>query len=591
MCGISTNCAQFFMDADPPVILKLGEMASEIGYYHFEWRFVTLVMFNIQTLIAVDAFLSKYNQSVILKRGKNLPSRRTHIPQYVLFGTQSSEITDMLKWLRESMYDTSGKFIIVCAAIDYEECEEKEIFHTLSTEHIPNVVVLKAQNDDSPQIYSYRFIEPEKCVNDNPFEINYNNSENGMYWKSLFKEQLTNFYQCPLIVSTFEQPPFMILNNSTENASGIDGDVLTLLTEILNATLVIKLPTGGEIWGAYEDNNWTGSLGDIYNFEAQASMCSIPLTSDLYGNFQISFTYNTMDIVWTAKLPLLKPAWEKLLHPLKFYSRLILILMFLIIVLLNSFTKTRFWKNITQVINTSPSNVNLLFYSWVLFLGLPILRMPSKRNFVVFVYIWIWFSFIIRSCYQAALKDSLKHKLYEKKFSSVQDVLRDKYPFGGLESLREYYSEDDDLFSNWIPLNFSNTYEMLDELSTGTSNFVLAFNKEVIMEYLKQYNGSRKLQIIPEKIVNSPSVIYFTKYSALTGPVNRILKILVECGFIQRVYTRSTYLQNKYDQTKNQYEPMNVKYFAGTIGLLILGWVISIIFFIVEAYCGRLNGK
>ncbi|XP_013164446.1 PREDICTED: uncharacterized protein LOC106115564 [Papilio xuthus] len=591
MCGISTTCAPILMDDDPPVILKLGEMASEIGYYNFEWRFVTFVMFNIQTLIAVDVFLSKYNQSVILKRGKYLPSQRTHISQYVLFGTQSSELSDMLKWLRESMYDTSGKFIIVCATIDYEECGEDEIFQTISNERILNVVVLKAQNENNPQIFSYRFLEPEKCVNDIPFEIKFNNSENAMNWKSMFREQLTNFHQCPLIVSTFEQPPFMILNSS-ENPSGIDGDVLTLLSDILNATLVLKLPTEGEVWGTYEDNNWTGSLGDIYNFRAHASMCSIPLTSDLYGNFQISFTYNTMDIVWTAKLPLLKPAWEKLLHPLKFYPRLILILMFLIIIILNSLTRTRFWKNITKVINASPPNVNLLFYSWVIFLGLPILRMPSKRNFVVFVYIWIWFSFIIRSCYQAALKDSLKHKLYEKKFTNIQEVLRDKYPFGGLESLRDYYSEDDDISNNWMSLNFSNTYEILDELSTGTSNFVLAFNKEVIMDYLKQYNGSRKLQIIPEKIVNSPSVIYFTKYSALTGPVNRILKILVECGFIQRVYTQSTYLQSKLcDQTKHQYEPMNVKYFAGTIGLLILGWIISIIFFTVEAYCGRLNGK
>ncbi|XP_068631449.1 uncharacterized protein [Battus philenor] len=593
---IEMNSTNITIDEVPFILMKLGEIAAKIGYYNFEWRFVTLVIFNIQTPYVVNAFLNKYNQSVILKQSKYLSSRRVqfHTSQFILFGQQASEISDTLKLLMESMSDRSGKFIIICVSTEDELCDEKQVFLTLSRLYIPNIVFLKGDAENSVRIYSYWFMRPEQCPGHEPYEIEFERScKDGLCYKSIFREQLANFQRCPLTVSTFEQPPFMLLNNSTGSPSGIDGEMLTLLTDILNASLVIVTPTEGAEWGAYENFNWTGSLGDVYNNRSAASMCSIPLTSDIYGNFQISFTYNTMDIVWSAKLPLLKPAWEKLLRPLKFYPRLILIFMFMVIIFMNSFTKTRRWNNIRKVFNASPPTINLFFYSWTIFLGMPVLRMPSKRNFIALVYLWIWFSFIIRSCYLAALKDSLKHSAYENKLTSINDVLSKKFPIGGPESLKAFYSEDSQIFDDWMPINFSNTFDILDEITKGESNFVLAFNKEVILEYLKQFNGTRKLQIIPQKIVNSPSVIYFAKHSPLAKPISRVLKICVEAGFLEQVYNRRTdYLRSQsFDKVSHQYEPMNLKYFAGTIGLLILGWFLSIIFFIVEVYCGRLDGK
>lgn len=587
----TSNFIDLNVEHPPKVLLKMGEIAAKIGYYNFEWRFVTLVLFNIQPLLVVEAFLKKYNQSVIIMRGKNKNVHRTPLSQFVVIGEQSSEISDTLKWLIKSQYDRAGKFIIICSTKSNKQCDEKKIFQTLSEVFVPNAILLKA-DDGCPRLYSYRMIQPEKCSNEEPFEINLDDCNNSSCLKSLYQEQLGNFHQCPLIVSTFEQPPFMLLNNLTEDPGGSDGEVLTLLTQILNATLVIKTPSDGAKWGTFDDYNWTGSLGDLYNGRAYASMCSLPLTTDLYGNFQISFTYNTLDIVWTTKYPSLKPAWEKLLLPLKIYTRFTLIFMFLIIILLNSFMKTKTWRNISNIVNAGPVKTNLFFYSWIIFLGIPILRMPSKRTFITIVYIWIWFSFVIRSCYQAALRDSLKHQMYEEKLTNIQHAIK-KYFYGGPESLRNYYLDDTEISDNWITLNFSNTFDILDEISNGSSDFVLALNKEVIVEYLKQFNGSRKLQIIPEKIVNSPSVIYFQKHSPLSEPVSRILSIFVEGGFIERIHTQHLdYIKRRLsDYSTHQFEAINLNYFAGTIGFLILGWFLSIIFFVIETYCGRLDGN
>lgn len=55
---------------------KLGEWAAKIAYYNFQWRFDTLVVFNILHMVALDIFLIKYKEAVVIKRGKYIPEKR-----------------------------------------------------------------------------------------------------------------------------------------------------------------------------------------------------------------------------------------------------------------------------------------------------------------------------------------------------------------------------------------------------------------------------------------------------------------------------------------------------------------------------------
>ncbi|XP_047022403.1 uncharacterized protein LOC124631827 [Helicoverpa zea] len=586
---------EHFVTEDPAS--ELGILAAKVAYYNFEWRFLTIVMYNTVQAIGLNTFLMHYEKSVIVKLGRFLPARRSAVPQMIIFGEDASEISSTIRWTVRAKYDSNGKFIIICAHLE-QECDELKIFQTLQSLYMFNAVVLKTSNKTKESLaYSYDFLSEGKCKNSIPYKVNLTTDcFNDNCFKNLYPERLSNFRKCPLIMSTVEQPPFMYLHNLTSKPTGIDGDIMELVADMLNATLHLKPPYDGADSGHFANNNWTGSLGDIYNNHSHASVCSAPITSGKYGNFQISFTYYSMDIVWATRLPAQQAPWQKLLHPLNIYIRIILLLMFICIIFMNTFCKTNAFKVISKIrdfFKIAPPKYSLLFYSWVVFLGVPILRTPERRSFVVTVYTWIWFCFIMRSAYQAALMNSLKNPAYLDNLKTFQEVLKENYPFGGLDSLKEYYIDDRAIYDKWKVVELKNLDKTLDDILEGSTDFVLASNKEFIKHHIMKYNGTKQLQIIPQKIVNSPTVVYFKKFSPLVPPMNFALRIAFEAGFIQRTYVRYLDHDKKLLQRlrSKQAEPLSMEHFAGCFVLLVLGWFVSLTYFAVEYICGNLDDE
>ncbi|XP_061711132.1 uncharacterized protein LOC133520621 [Cydia pomonella] len=588
---MTLNNTQLFINDNFPFVRNMSKIAAKIAFYNFEWRYVALVMFSNINLIGIATFLSHYEQSVVVKMGKFIPYHRAVIPQFVLLGQTSSELVGMLRWLAQNQYDTTGKFVILCYSTEDNTCNEKEIFETLSSVFIVNVLLIKGSlGDKEPTILSYFMVLPDKCMNSEPVKLNISlNCANDTCFKSAFPEKFSNMYHCPFIVSTFEQHPFMYLSNDSA-PQGKDGDVLNLVVDILNASLVIKTPKEGSDWGKFVNNNWTGSLGDVFNGLAHASMCSAPLSPAKYANFQISFTYSSMDIVWATGLPTLKPSWEKLLHPYQMPVRIIIFFLFIGIILTNSFTKTLAWRKAIRALRISPPKSNLLFYSWILFMGLPIVKMPTKPSFLIVIGLWIWASFIIRTVYQAELVTIMKQRIYEEPFETYQEALETKQPFGGLSIYKEYYSDDKYVYDNYIVKNLTEARQTIDRISNGSLDFLIAMKKESIYFRLTECKGTRQLQIIPKKIANSPTVMFFKKFSFLANSVSRILSVCLEGGFIQKMYSSFFTRAISFLHHSNNQGPsaLRLEHFMGSFIILLGGWILSSIFFAVEVVCGKI---
>jgi hypothetical protein len=542
---------------DPDIIVTLGTVAAKIALHNFEWRFVTLVMYNTMLHIGVESFLKYYDKTVVLKLGKFVPRHRIHIPQFVLFGQETGEIIETLEWLLNAKYDNTGMYVLICTSSSYEKCNENEMFQFLSIHYFVNSIFLKGSKDG-----------------------------NDMCFKNLYPEKLNNLHGCPLVISTIIQPPFMYLNRSTGKPSGCDGDVIRMVAKILNASLFVTEATE---YGHYENNNWTGSLGEIFNKRAHASMCSSPVTPQIYGNFQISITYNSIDMVWAARLPMLKPSWEKIFYPLKTDTRVALFFMFIAIIWINMCLKTKFWRKIRTALDIAPLNVSLFFNTWVIFLGIPVNKLPSKTALRVITVYWLWSCHIIRTAYQAALVSSMKMQLYEDYMVNFNDDINIMYPFGGVRSLRSYYSDEPRIFSNWVVVKLFDSYDVLDSILNGSSEFVIGLNKEFIVHHLMKYNGTKRLQILPEKIVNSPSVMNFKKFNPFKSPINRVLSIMMECGFIDTLYARYLDRGKKFFQHENTegFEAFTLADVSSCFYILMLGWFLSSIYFLTEIVCKK----
>ncbi|XP_053603844.1 uncharacterized protein LOC128671419 [Plodia interpunctella] len=575
-------------------MVNLGKLAAKIAYYNFEWRFYTLVLLDSMRVAAsVESFLLSYNKPIVLKYGEFEPRHRVKVIQFVIFGYDSKELSLKLAWLARSHYDISARFVIVCANDDYKRCNQNEAFQTISKTFMVNSIYLQStEGKDEPTAFTYFPMKPNKCTNNSPEEIKIDPRCSNHSCRNVFPEKLNNFFGCSLYISTIHQPPYMYLNNDYEEPHGADGDIIKLVAIILNATLTMKLPIEKSEWGHSVDNNWTGSLGDVFNKRVHASMASIPITPGKNGNFQISFPYYSMEMVWTTRLPDLKPSWEKLLRPLETMTRVALSIMFIIIVIINAFLKTKMWERIRTPLNISRTKSNLLFKSYIIFLGMSVSRMPIKPALRIFVFSWLWFSFIMRCAYQATLFNSLRTTYYDETFDDIRDAIQAGYTYGGTISLRDYYLEEQDIFENWKTFNFDNINDVLVQITKDNIDVAVAVNKASILHHLTQSNGSKHLQIIRNQIVTSPTVLYFKKFSPYVPAIDRILIVLVEAGFTDMLYAR--YL----DQDIYLFEhppgygttPLGFDHFATCFILLVIGWFVSAIYFAVEMFCKPSRG-
>ncbi|XP_030041301.1 uncharacterized protein LOC115456398 [Manduca sexta] len=581
----SENYTYWFFNDVPSVLPNLGVMAAKIAYNNFEWRYTTLILFNTMQSF-IQAFFMTYKRPVVIKLSQGTPVKFINIKQYVIFGETSADIIRIMRWLDGSEYDRTGRYIIICSSKNVLQCDKNQIFKKLSKLHISNVVALKTAKNGEAAAYSYDVIKPGICYNSEPDRIEVMlNCQNDSCFSNLYPDKFNNIHLCPWLVSAIEEPPYMMYLNKSA-PSGFDGDILKMIADNLNATLNIKTPNELE-WGRYVNYSWTGSFGDIINNRVDAAICTSPYNPYIHDNFQTSRIYYYNDIVWAARVPSLTPPWEKLLHPLGNLLWIILLLIFIGIVLANNCLKTIIWKK-------SCIQRNFVLHSWLLFLGMPIHKLPSKKAYLIIIYTWVWFCFIIRYAYQAALFDALSYRSYRQHFKTCNEVFQ--YPYGGASSLREHYRLEHDVYEKWINLDMNEIYRILDEILDGTTEFIIAGKVDMIKNHVKYYNGTKILQIVPQTIVRIPSVIYFRKDSPFIAPVDRILSTLSETGFIEIAYRKHLSIFSKWRKpglasAQPFHNALSVEYFAGTFIVLSVGWIVSLSVFAIEVVWGILLKK
>lgn len=143
-------------------------------------------------------------------------------------------------------YDYSGYYTIVLTEYNDDHFETvTKILEDCWSLYIANANVL-APTEDCETIHLYTFFPytPEHCESVEP--LVHDRFENGTfaYNASIFPEKMDNLFQCPLMISTYNFPPLVILeprSNESFYIDGIEGTALRVISQRLNFTPVILL--------------------------------------------------------------------------------------------------------------------------------------------------------------------------------------------------------------------------------------------------------------------------------------------------------------------------------------------------------------
>ncbi|KAI5644414.1 ligand-gated ion channel domain-containing protein [Phthorimaea operculella] len=563
---------------------KLAEVTASIAIEHFQWRYITLLFYNSSLLYGVNNFLSYYDKSVVITRGTTEPKNPGDTQQIIIFGQDLEQITHALDWMRTFQFDNTGRYIAICESHD---CNETEAVETFWYHKITNVVFIK-HHEQKVLAYTY-FYNGENCAMSAPAKIDMDSCVQNVSQCVLFPEKFANLHKCPLIASTFKQPPYMMEMDSPEPV-GVDGTLLKILSDSLNATLQIMTPHRGDGWGAKDANGtWLGSLGDIYYDLANLSITSAALTLNRFSSFQLSYNYNFVLIGWITNPTELESASLKLLHPFNRHTHLAVGFTFMLVGICSFFISSNLWQRFKSRIGVKNSKKNdVLFYSWMICMGmgLPTAKLPKKSFFLYMAFIWIWYTFLVRTMYQASLINSLKTNVYESNVDSIEDMLKEKYKFGGGAALRDYFINYPEVYDNFIGMNFSELIRVSKGITAG-EHFAIAVNLEAASSLY--FTHGEPYHVVSEKIVVSPTAIFFKKFSPLAEAVNSKLMRFVEAGLTDYLYRKYIRARDNRPKVSNSNAPMTLQHFTGCYAILFAGWIAALVVFICEIFFGYQN--
>ncbi|XP_023952570.2 uncharacterized protein LOC112056379 [Bicyclus anynana] len=567
-------------------IETMAQSAAKIAFHNFKWQFVTLVLFNTTLMCGVNAFLRSFKKNTIVANDMYIPlySRRSITRQYVIFGTNLDSILHLLTWMERRKFDNTADHLIICQSKGRDNCDEVIALQYLWERRIMSTIFINDVFHNGTSGYYYEY--GEECRNTPPIKVadwdSCVSTNISSYCAGKFPLPFHNMYGCPLIVSTFFQPPYMYITDGMP--SGADGDLLKIIIQALNATLVIKTPSRGDGWGNLDENGtWVGCLGDLYFDLANISMASAAITHARYTSFELSIFYYTTTIVWITHPPTLEPSSYKLLRPFKVDARIALGLSFLFVVILALFFRTNFCTSLCHIINAGRLPDSVIFSAWKMCMGQAVTVVPLKMTTLYLILFWIWYCFLVRTFYQVHLINSLKTDVYSQELLTIEDAIAEGYSFGGGPALREYYVDSPLVYRNWEGRDSSEYKMILLNISQGMK-YVLAVNVAMVRKFLRK-PGS-KLQILPQTVICSPIGIFLKKYSPLTEVINRKLTHLFEFGFPEKIFKNNTdsgYVEKPTDENK----PIKLIHFTGCYILLLVGWVLSFILFLIELYVNR----
>jgi hypothetical protein len=250
---------------------------------------------------------------------------------------------------------------------------------------------------------------------------------------------LGNFHGCPLRVSAFDYSPFFIQdfksrkgNDAISFEDGLEFRLLNTITSATNMSVAFDpVPAGGDLWGKpLKNGSWSGMLGRVLGGTSDVAMCSAYHTSHVSNYFEWSTPYIFDNSLWCVPCPKTFPSSMSLTRVFQLDLWLVFILAYIIY-------STVMWvlvtlNNIHGHEELSYTSVSKCFLNmWAVILGVSVHeKIPKKSLFRTSFVLWLVYSSVLNTVYQAFLTTFLVEPGFEHEITTENDLLESGMEIG-----------------------------------------------------------------------------------------------------------------------------------------------------------------
>lgn len=399
----------------------------------------TLSLINVRQNIAKEVAGSLVAQSnlrysVQIQSFESAPNAKIYKNDFVIIF-----VDDLKQFLEFSTKFLNASFPRYFMIIIEDHMEIENIFKLLWKKFIFNVnVLVKARSISNVSLFTFLPFNGKSCDDMNAVKVN-EFDDAAMKWKSeiFFPKKFRNLHNCPINVGTFDNPPGIIISNSSNGSTVFAGkafDFLTGLASSLNFSLNVKIyPT--DTGHFFKNKTGTGLLNKAYTGEVEVivGILSLQESRTAFLSASSDLYFDKTILVIPSALPI--DSLKKLLLPFEYWIWIgLVIYLFVAFCILTAlrFSPQKFNK---FVIGQSVKNEYLNI--WNILLGVSLTKLPG-RNFARFLLMsFTMFCLVIRSSYIGSLFNILKNDINSREITGIDELNDLGYTFYIYDSLAE----------------------------------------------------------------------------------------------------------------------------------------------------------
>ncbi|CAO1393658.1 unnamed protein product [Diamesa hyperborea] len=492
--------------------------------------------------------------------------------------------------LSTEVYDFQGFYIIV---VTQPENNIKGIFEDLWSLYITNanVVTLDSHNLNQVNVFTYFPFAGHHCEKVVPILYNTYTIEEG-FKRNLpyFPKKTSNMHGCPLSVATFNFPPFITIERNDDESltlSGLDGFLITLISELMNFTLIVVEVTDVNLWGSlYENGSSSGATGMVMDGIVNSTIGYYTLSPVKFQLLSASHAYYTSSLVWMVppgseftSLSILTKPFE--LNLWTFVIAVFIISMLVVVLIKRCPLRIR---NFVIGENVSSPGLNIINIC----LGGALVRTPNRNFARTLLCIFMLYCIIIRCSYQGGLFKFMRMDTKEPIAETFYKMIERNYLFYMRHTSIEHIQHFADILERSVFLDIEEAnncrFKLLDPNFKGT-----LLTSEDHTAYWNQLNHSKDFfHILESRLTTFNLCILFPKRTCLTPEVNNIILGLYANGLLNEI--GSHFINKKYliePVTVPETNELDMNELAGGFQLLACGVFLCIGIFLLELLSKR----
>lgn len=339
-----------------------------------------------------------------------------------------NEFHEIDEQINSKRFKISGLYLVAVTSRSFLRADE--IFLLVWKKQIYNVIVMSEEDSGEISVQTFFPFTENSCHDTQPRLIN--QFRNGSFLRKdqkLFPEKIKNLFKCPINVSTSNESASYIivkqLANGSYELSGRDINLIKSLAQSLNFR--INYSFVGNIGYFLSNGTSVGPLKALLDKKSDFSINSWFLKEHRLNYFDSTSSYVSEPLVFIIPPGRELTPFEKLIFPFKFEIWMLILTCFVVGILVIFITTFGYKSNRSFVFGAGVRHP--CFNMFNAFIGGAQNVLP-KRNFArVLLMIFVFYSLIIRTLYQASFYQILQSNKLLKEVNSIDEMMKRDFRF------------------------------------------------------------------------------------------------------------------------------------------------------------------